>query len=79
MQTISAVRQDPKGKNKGGPIFVTVKYWFIKKAFEGLQKEFAMLYEPKIIKQSAKGVLLEWDIPERGSFRTWAPIAAVEQ
>ncbi len=55
-----------------------VKYWFLRKQCEGLQKEFAMLYEPKIIKQSAKGVLLEWDIPQRGSFRTWAPLKAVK-
>lgn len=57
---------------------MAVKYWFIRKAFDGLQKEFAMLYEPKIIKQTAKGVLLEWDIPGRGSFRTWAPLNAIE-
>ena len=55
-----------------------VEYWFIRKAFDGMQKEFAMLYEPKILKKSDKGVLLEWDIPGRGSFRTWAPLKAVK-
>ena len=57
---------------------MTVEYWFIKKVFEGMQKEFAMLYEPKAIRKTEKGVLLEWDIPGRGSFRTWAPLSAVK-
>ena len=57
---------------------MTVEYWFIKKVFEGMQKEFAMLYEPKVIRKTEKGVLLEWDIPGRGSFRTWAPLSAVK-
>lgn len=57
---------------------MAVKYWFLKKKFDGQQKQDAMLYEPKIIRQSAKGVLLEWDIPGRGGFRTWAPLSAIE-
>lgn len=57
---------------------MAVKYWFIRKAFDGQQKQDAMLFEPKIIKKSEKGVLLEWDIPGRGSFRSWAPLSAVE-
>ena len=57
---------------------VKVKYWFIRKAFEGLQKEFAMMVEPVVLRKTEKGVLLEWDVPGRGSFRTWAPLAAVE-
>ncbi len=56
---------------------MAVQYWFIRKAFDGRQREDAMLYEPKVIKKTSKGVLLEWDIPGRGSFRTWAPLKAV--
>lgn len=45
-----------------------VKHWFIRKQFEGLQKEFAQLYEPVILRKSEKAFLLEWNIPGRGSF-----------
>ncbi len=55
-----------------------VKHWFIRKQFEGLQKEFAQLYEPVILRKSEKAFLLEWNIPGRGAFRCWAPKAAVE-
>ena len=57
---------------------MTVKYWFLKKHFEGKQKEDAQLFEPSVIRKSDKAYLLEWDIPNRGSFRAWVPVAAVE-
>lgn len=57
---------------------VTVKYWFIRKAFEGMQKEFAQLVEPVVLKKSEKAFLLEWNVPGRGAFRSWVPKAAVE-
>lgn len=55
-----------------------VKYWYIRKQFEGLQKEFAQLIEPEILKKSEKAFLLEWNVPGRGAFRRWVPKAAVE-
>ncbi|MBR3610029.1 MAG: hypothetical protein IKL57_01005 [Oscillospiraceae bacterium] len=55
-----------------------VKYWFIRKQFEGLQKEFAQLIEPIVIRKSEKALLLEWNVPERGAFRCWVPKTAVE-
>ncbi len=57
---------------------MTVKYWFIRKTFEGLQKEFAQMVEPVMIRKSEKALLLEWNVPGRGSFRRWVPKAAVE-
>ena len=55
-----------------------VKYWFIRKEFEGLQKEFAQLVEPVVLKKSEKAFLLEWNVPQRGGFRRWVPKAAIE-
>lgn len=55
-----------------------VKFWFIQKQFEGLQKELAQMYEPEVIRKTEKGFLLEWNIPGRGSFRSWAPKGACE-
>ena len=57
---------------------MTVKYWFIRKAFDGLQKEFAQLVEPTVVRKTEKAFLLEWNVPGRGGFRAWVPCSAVE-
>lgn len=57
---------------------MTVKYWFLRKQFEGRQKEDAQLFEPVAVKKSEKALLLEWNIPGRGAFRCWVPKTAIE-
>ncbi len=58
---------------------MTIKCWYAKKEFDGMQRELALLYEPKAIRKTEKAVLLEWDIPGRGGFRRWAPKTAIEE
>ena len=55
-----------------------VKFWFIRKSFDGMQRELAELVEPVVVKKSERAALLEWDIPGRGGFRRWVPMAAIE-
>ena len=56
-----------------------ISYWFAKKEFDGAQREFALLYEPTVLKKTEKAVFLEWNIPGRGGFRCWAPKTAVSE
>ena len=58
---------------------MVIEYWFLKKQFEGRQREDAQLFEPQIIRKSDKAFLMEWDIPMRGSFRCWVPKKAVKE
>lgn len=57
---------------------VQVKDWFIRHEFDTLQREYARMVVPEIVRKTEKAFLLEWNVPNRGGFRRWVPISATE-